>query len=453
MTDDATPIKTYAATEFAWRLKHLAQQNDINFTFFLGAGCSVSSGIPSAATLTRKWVEALHEPHQKGHSDPHKWAATRFEGYTWDNAGAYYFDVIEDLYNTEPSRQEAIEDIIASADLPRFGYAELAQLMAHDTFGAKFSTVLTTNFDDMVADALYLYTRKKPRVIAHESLAGFARVRSSRPLVFKVHGDARLSPKNTMSETRALEKEVQDKLLSLLNDTALVFIGYGGNDESIATLIEALPPGKPAWGIYWVGGDLPDTRLGHHLRTRESVFHVNHFDFDELMAHIKAVFETGEPIGLPHAEMMETYREDLGRLQQSVAAKSDRNEKAGLGDALGKIAKSDKSLNWLGVTLEAERHKMTDPQKADAIYQEGLRDIGEDARLLNNYAVFLENHRGDLDGAAAHYKRALEADPKNAANLGNYVEFLALQERDDEAATSLQDMETGDLDKDKRLCA
>ena len=47
-----------------------------------------------------------------------------------------------------------------------------------------------TNFDDMVADALYLYTQKKPLVMVHESLASFVDTGRTRPTVLKLHGDA-----------------------------------------------------------------------------------------------------------------------------------------------------------------------------------------------------------------------------------------------------------------------
>ena len=82
---------------------------------------------------------------------------------------------------------------------PAFGYAVLASLMAMD--GGRFNIVLTTNFDDLVADALYLFTAARPLVIHHESLANFIRPTRTRPLVVKLHGDHRLSPQNTFEET------------------------------------------------------------------------------------------------------------------------------------------------------------------------------------------------------------------------------------------------------------
>ena len=74
--------------------------------------------------------------------------------------------------------------------------------------GGRFSIVLTTNFDDLVADALYLFTAARPLVIHHESLANFIRPTRTRPLVVKLHGDAiarrrRTPRRSTASAARA----------------------------------------------------------------------------------------------------------------------------------------------------------------------------------------------------------------------------------------------------------
>ena len=51
---------------------------------------------------------------------------------------------------------------------------------------------------------------------------------------------------------------------------------------------------------------------------------------------------------------------------------------------------------------------------ADRLYKRIIDAAPNDADILGNYAVFLEEQRGDLDSAEVYYKRALEADPKHA---------------------------------------
>jgi hypothetical protein len=90
-----------------------------------------------------------------------------------------------------------------------------------------------------MADSLYLLTRKKPLVAVHESLAPYVRSGHSRPLIVKLHGDARLAPRNTPDETANLDEELRGRITSLLQGCRLGFCGYGGNDHSIARLIQA----------------------------------------------------------------------------------------------------------------------------------------------------------------------------------------------------------------------
>ena len=116
---------------------------------------------------------------------------------------------------------------------PAFGYSVLAALMEHTKANGTFNVVLTTNFDDLVADALYLFTSIRPLVIHHESLAGYIRPTRTRPLIVKIHGDNHLSPYNTPQETAELPDRTNVQVRNLLHDRGLIFLGYSGNDESV----------------------------------------------------------------------------------------------------------------------------------------------------------------------------------------------------------------------------
>jgi len=56
-----TEMKTMGAEEFVRRLKVHIQDEDCRFAFFLGSGCSVSSGIPAAGELVKGWLPRLKE--------------------------------------------------------------------------------------------------------------------------------------------------------------------------------------------------------------------------------------------------------------------------------------------------------------------------------------------------------------------------------------------------------
>ena len=85
---------------------------------------------------------------------------------------------------------------------PSFGYSVLAQILVK----TRHSIVITTNFDDLVADALSMFAHKHPLVCGHESLTGFIRSQMRRPLVAKVHRDFPLHPRMIQPEFRSLER-------------------------------------------------------------------------------------------------------------------------------------------------------------------------------------------------------------------------------------------------------
>lgn len=231
-------IKEMSAEEFIRRFKTLIEEHeDSKFIFFLGAGCSVSSGIPDARTLVKDWLPRLKKLKTGCTDNCDSWINGIYPDYTEDKASLYYGKVIEDLFLTPEERQREIERLTEGKD-PGFGYAVLAQMMTFEDMGRHCNVVQTVNFDDLIADALYLYTQKKPLVISHESLAGFVKITRTRPLILKLHGDARLDPKNTEKETQELAENVRKVLKNLLHETGLIFIGYGGHDDSIAEILK-----------------------------------------------------------------------------------------------------------------------------------------------------------------------------------------------------------------------
>lgn len=59
------------------------------------------------------------------------------------------------------------------------------------------------------------------------------------------------------------------------------------------------------------------------------------------------------------------------------------------------------------------------------------------ARLLGNYALFLEEVRQNYDLAERYYRRAVQADPNDPDVVGNYADFLENVRRDWDRAESL----------------
>jgi tetratricopeptide (TPR) repeat protein len=413
-------------TEFAKRIaSSLTGDPDFLVTWFLGAGCSISSGIPTASTLTRTWLQGLHEMSTDGTISLADWAATEFPGIDLDSPSNFYGDVMERRFLTEHDQQVEVERIISGKD-PSIGYALLALMAASEAFGARTNTFLTTNFDDLVADAMYLTTPKKPLVIASELLAVFARRSRRRPLVMKMHGDALLGARNTGTQTSRLPGEIGASLRPLLTNTALVFCGYSGSDRGVAKILAEAAPASFVHGLYWVGEHLSDGPLHEWLVGRDDLIHVPLDDFDLLLLEIAHNLPIELPDGKRFSSVFDTWKRSL--LDHGTPGRADT---AGQAAARGDFANRLEALQHLRVAYGLEE---VDADKADEAYALAIAADPTNVAILGSYADFLADKRKDYDSAEKYYERAIEADPNNADNLGNYAIFLKNHRNDDDHA-------------------
>ena len=217
------PLTEIHVQQFVRRFKERVTKRGGRYAFFLGAGCSISSRIPGAKRLVQEWLVALKDEDTGSTDNLEEWVGEKFQNYDPDNPASSYAEVMQTCFPEPRERQSEIERIVEGKD-PGFGYGVFAKLISNDSFGPQCNVVLTSNFDDLVADALYLYTKKKPLVIAHDSLADFAR-ETNRPLVIKLHGDALLDPKSLADETANIDSNVTEALAKVMHGRGLVFLG------------------------------------------------------------------------------------------------------------------------------------------------------------------------------------------------------------------------------------
>jgi len=149
-------LRRISIEEFARRLKATTAAADKRFAFFLGAGCSVSSGVPDAGTLVREnWLPRLRDLRAPARKDLDTWAGETLDNYDPQCPAVAYGQVIDQLFFQPEERQREIESL-CDGRFPGFGYAVLSGLVTLE--GGRFNVVLTTNFDNLIADALYLFT-------------------------------------------------------------------------------------------------------------------------------------------------------------------------------------------------------------------------------------------------------------------------------------------------------
>ena len=117
-------LKELSIKEFVTEIKVGGSYTDHRYTLFLGAGCSKSSGIPTAGELVRDhWIPKMAPSGE----DPIEWAETRIDGFDRNNPAASYGAVIEKCFRIPQVRQAEIEEICKEAS-PEVGYSVVAQL-------------------------------------------------------------------------------------------------------------------------------------------------------------------------------------------------------------------------------------------------------------------------------------------------------------------------------------
>jgi len=426
-------LRCISAEEFVKRLRQVAGQHDTHYAFWLGAGCSVSSGIPGAADLVReRWLPRLREVRGGGDTDIDIWAKQSFSKYNPDDPAAAYGPVMEELFIQPEARQREIEEL-CERRFPGFGYAVLADLLARED--GLFNVALTTNFDDLIADAMYVFTEARPLVIPDESLASFIRPSRLRPLVVKVHGDHRLSPRNTITETSRLKKDISESIGNLLHDRGVIFVGYGGNDAGIADLFNSLPAQALPLGIWWASRTEPRGVLREWLEKRAAIW-VEIPGFDELMLLFKSEFEIPNPNSNKFDQVFKNYLSTYSELERQVGQIPDSHPQAS--SLKGAAARAEaSSTDWTAIYLRALFVGDQDLERAEELFKEGIKDFPR-APLLYVGLSYLLLGQARFEEALEWSQKAFELDPDTLNTAYAYAETLAVAGHTDEALDRLR---------------
>jgi NAD-dependent SIR2 family protein deacetylase len=215
------------------------------FVLFIGAGASQCSGVELASDMIADWREQLFK--QSGEGGDQDAFLRRFAWYDTDDE---YSNLFELVYDEPSQRREYIEDCLKDAT-PSWGYIYLVNLMRKHVF----NTIFTTNFDDLLNEACYLYsTEVRPIVCAHDSSIRTIRMTSERPKIIKLHGDFLYDNiKNTVSELETLEANMRQKFKQYASEFGLIVIGYRGADRSVMDTLSLLLRDDTLfqYGVYW----------------------------------------------------------------------------------------------------------------------------------------------------------------------------------------------------------
>jgi len=238
--------------------------------WFLGAGASAASGIPTGYNMIRDfkaqifcrennlskreidtgdqvWIDRIDEYFRRTSILPP------------DGDPTEYAAAFEAVYPNARHRRQFIDDAI-SKGTPCFGHRVLGCLMA----ASKVDCVFTTNFDPLVEESvlsanslLPVVDQRRPTVAAIDSGDRAMRClnESDWPLVAKLHGDYQsIAIKNTHSELEQQDERMRHVLVEASKRFGMLFVGYSGRDASIMEALSSVLRETAPFpnGLYWV---------------------------------------------------------------------------------------------------------------------------------------------------------------------------------------------------------
>ncbi len=416
---------------FEEQVVQIVTESKQRLALFLGAGASVSSGVPAAGAMIREWRVMAHR-YARAADALDAWCAKQ----DWFEKEFEYSALFAQLYPNAQSRQTYIERKIEGR-APGWGYLYLANLIAHDWF----KIALTTNFDNLLAEALAIYAGSVPVVCAADSEVMSVSLASQRPKIIKLHGDY-LFPhqKHTVEELKELGRNMKIKFEQVTQNYGLLVLGYGGRDHSIMGPLQAALAREEAFGpgIYWgLWQDEPASSMVAELAEQHPErFHLFRYqDFDVFAATLQHSCDQafGVPLPSPVLDPYGALKTMLGGLVQGAA-----------GDAVGELIRADRDQlqNQLDRTelLQAQvalaRREHGDAlQRAAAFAQRHPEDSQGRLVWASALAQRAEDTGSDADAlqAMAHLREAVRLDPQNLAARYGLTLLCFKRELDDEA--------------------
>lgn len=296
---------TEFASAFALRPNRLA--------WFLGAGASAASGIPTGYAMIRDFKKKIfcqknnYSPQEVDSGDP-LWSERIDEFFKRtsilpaDGDPEEYSAAFEAVYPLDSHRRQYIDDAVSKGK-PCFGHRVLAVLMS----SRQTDCVFTTNFDPLIEESVTLSnallpveSQKRPTIAAIDSAEERALRclnESDWPLIAKLHGDYKSAKiKNINAELQTQDPNMRSVLVETCKRYGLVIVGYSGRDASIMEALEHVlrePHAYPG-GLYWVTSSknrlLPAVKqlLEHAIIAGVNAAVVESKTFDELAGDLIA---------------------------------------------------------------------------------------------------------------------------------------------------------------------
>jgi hypothetical protein len=269
------------------------------YSIFLGAGTSISSGVPSAESCIWEWKRSIFLSKNPGLEQQfseltlesvrqkiQKWLDNQNQFPKLGVAEEYNF-YIKCCYQTNDDRRKYFQEKVIGSR-PHIGY-NLLCLLAE---AGLIQTVYTTNFDGLTMRAASNFELTPLEISIDSQQRANRTLAKGELLCISLHGDYRYDElKNTLAEVRNQEKILSNHLVENAKDRSLIVCGYSGRDKSIMENLEKAYSQEGAGILYWCGyGDQIPASVERLLNVAEennrTAFFIPTNGFDDLMKRL-----------------------------------------------------------------------------------------------------------------------------------------------------------------------
>ncbi|HPV81475.1 MAG TPA: SIR2 family protein [Nitrospira sp.] len=281
-------------------VRSISINRDTPHSLFLGAGASVSSGIPSAERCMMEWKGRIFTSanpgleKQVGHvflpavqRRIQTWLDKQ-AGFPALGAQTEYSFYCENCYPLSDDRRAYFQKLVKAAK-PSYGY-RLLVLLAE---AGVFDSVWTTNFDSLSAVAS-VGTGVTSIEVGLDTTGRVDRLpRKGELLCVSMHGDYRYDAlKNTVAELQRQDADLRSAFAQRLMERTVIVLGYSGRDASVMECLTNALSKKGVGRFFWCGFQSPEPPravadlIAAARRAGRQAFYVDSYGFDDTLRRL-----------------------------------------------------------------------------------------------------------------------------------------------------------------------
>ena len=246
------------------KLAASALPGEKKFILFAGAGVSKDAGVPTAWELMLKTAKIFYAQEKEGDisdQDVEEW----FKSSKY--AQLEYCELIQELYSTSSEQRNFLDKWLGSHEIGDV-HRSIAELARRDIIRG----IITTNFDPLLERALE-EKGIRVQVISNdddlENSEPFIQCKSFR--IYKPHGTIdRGQLKDTPKDLETLSPLMEDELVRVTGEHAVLVLGYSGKDEDIVKVFKRRK--NLYYPIFWVNPSKPSEKVKFIFDDDKNVF-------------------------------------------------------------------------------------------------------------------------------------------------------------------------------------